>query len=42
MSFSSPRRTFLESPSTRAAVTIKVTKDLVKFPIPEIERYLSE
>ncbi|AFL54764.1 MULTISPECIES: host attachment protein [Sinorhizobium] len=29
-------------PSTRAAVATEVAKDLVKFPIPEIERYLSE
>lgn len=28
-------------PSTRAAVSAEVARDLVKFPIPEIEHYLS-
>lgn len=30
------------SPSARATVTAEVAKDLVKFPIPEIEHYLSQ
>ncbi|CAN7376044.1 host attachment protein [Pararhizobium sp. LjRoot235] len=29
-------------PSARGTVTAEVAKDLVKFPIPEIEHYLSE
>jgi protein required for attachment to host cells len=29
------------APATRAVVIGEVAKDLVKFPIPEIEKYLS-